>query len=129
MKRLQIQLVFLHLLSSAVVLDKEHKPDESSASGPRSAASLVSPVAHSCQKMELTRDLFLPEWGEKQRPIIIFISSHSFYFPRVCILYTRLRLCFRKNVITTPQPPPIPSPPLLHYEIIPMIQYRKAPQP
>ena len=39
------------------------------------------------------RDLFLPEWGEKQQSISIFIFSHSFYLPQVCILYTWLRLC------------------------------------
>lgn len=39
------------------------------------------------------RDLFLPERGERQHSISIFIFSHSFYFPQVCILYTCLRLC------------------------------------
>lgn len=40
-----------------------------------------------------TRDLFLPERGEKQQTVSIFIFSHSFYLPQVCILYTWLRLC------------------------------------
>lgn len=39
------------------------------------------------------RDLFLPERGEKQQSISIFIFSHSFYLPQVCILYAWLRLC------------------------------------
>lgn len=42
------------------------------------------------------RDLFLPERAEKQQSIGIFILSHSFYFPQVCILYTWLRLCLVK---------------------------------
>lgn len=42
------------------------------------------------------RDFFLPEWRETQRSITIFIFSHSFYFPLVCILYAWLELCLVK---------------------------------
>lgn len=43
-----------------------------------------------------SKDLFLPECGEKQPSARAFIFSCSFLFPLpwVCILYTWLRLCF-----------------------------------
>lgn len=67
------------------------------------------------------RDLFLPEWGEKHQAISVFIFSHSFYFPWVCILYTWLRLCLLMWYIYIYIPP--------NSCIIRSNPWRKRPQP
>ena len=88
----EIQLVFLHPPSSAVTLDEEQRlsPEDSINSAP---SFLQWHRAARRWNSWTNRDLFLPEWGEKHQSISIFIFSHSFYFPSVCILYTWLRLC------------------------------------
>lgn len=97
LKNNEIQLVSLHLFSSAVILDEEHTDYFPNA--PANAVPLFLQwhlAARRWNSWTNIRDLFLPERGEKQQSISIFIFSHSFYFPQVCILYTWLRLCLVK---------------------------------
>lgn len=114
----EIQLVFLHPPSSAVTLDEEQRlsPEDSINSAP---SFLQWHRAARRWNSWTNRDLFLPEWGEKHQSISIFIFSHSFYFPSVCILYTWLRLCLLMWYIY------IYTSQFLHYQIQPMTQ--KAP--
>lgn len=96
-KNTEIELVFLHPLSSAVTSDEEHSD---CSPKPRPTQSFSFLQWHSASRRWNSRtnirDLFLPERAETQQSISTFIFSHSFYFPPVCILYTCLRLCLVK---------------------------------